>query len=66
MEEGISMRLSDIYAARRRMGHLVRETPLVRSPFLSGLCGGEVWLKLENLQINGSFKVRGALSKILG
>jgi threonine dehydratase len=59
------MQLSDFYAARRRMGHLIRETPLEFSPFLSDVCGGEVWLKLENQQLNGSFKARGALNKIL-
>jgi threonine dehydratase len=59
------MQLSDFYAARRRMGHLIRETPLEFSPFLSDACGGEVWLKLENQQLNGSFKARGALNKIL-
>ena len=55
----------DIYAARSRIGHLIRETPLEFSQFLSDLCGGEVWLKLENQQLNGSFKARGALNKIL-
>jgi len=59
------MQLSDLYAARSRMGHLIRETPLEFSQFLSDLCGGEVWLKLENQQLNGSFKARGALNKIL-
>ena len=59
------MQLSDFYAARRRIGHLIRETPMVPSPFLSDACGGEVWLKLENQQLKGSFKARGALNKIL-
>jgi threonine dehydratase len=59
------MQLLDIYAARSRMGHLIRETPLEYSHFLSDMCGGEIWLKLENLQLNGSFKARGALNKIL-
>ena len=59
------MQLLDLYAARSRMGHLIRETPLEFSQFLSDLCGGEVWLKLENQQLNGSFKARGALNKIL-
>jgi threonine dehydratase len=59
------MQLSDFYAARRRIGHLIRKTPLEFSPFLSDACGGEVWLKLENQQLNGSFKARGALNKIL-
>ncbi len=59
------MQLLDFYAARSRMGHLIRETPLEFSQFLSDMCGGEVWLKLENQQLNGSFKARGALNKIL-
>jgi threonine dehydratase len=59
------MELRDIYAARRRIRGRVRETPLEHSPFISELCGGEVWLKLENLQLTGSFKIRGALNKLL-
>jgi threonine dehydratase len=59
------MQLLDLYAARSRISHLIRETPLEFSQFLSDLCGGEVWLKLENQQLNGSFKARGALNKIL-
>ncbi len=35
------------------------------SPGLSGVCGGDVWLKLENQQVSGSFKIRGAANKIL-
>jgi threonine dehydratase len=60
-----AMELRDIYAARMRIRGLVRETPLEPSPFLSDMCGGEVWLKLENQQITGSFKARGALNKLL-
>ena len=59
------MELKEIDAARRRIRVEVRETPLEYSPFLSELCGGEVWLKLENLQLTGSFKIRGALNKLL-
>lgn len=59
------MELKDFYAARSRIGNLIRETPLEFSPFLSQACGGEVWLKLENQQLTGSFKARGALNKIL-
>jgi len=60
-----AMELRDIYAACRRIRGLVRETPLEPSPFLSDMCFGEVWLKLENQQITGSFKARGALNKLL-
>jgi threonine dehydratase len=59
------MDLRAIYAARRRIGRHIRETPLERSHFLSEFCGGEVWLKLENQQLTGSFKVRGATNKLL-
>lgn len=60
-----AMELMDIYEARRRIRGLVRETPLEPSPFFSDMCGSEVWLKLENQQITGSFKARGALNKLL-
>lgn len=43
----------------------IRETPLEYSPFLSTLSGCQVYLKLESIQITGSFKLRGALNKIL-
>jgi len=56
--------LEDIEEARERIGNLIKRTPLTRSRFLSDLCGGEVYLKLENLQIANSFKIRGALNKM--
>ena len=59
------MELREIYRARRRISGHVRETPLDGSAFLGDLCGGEVRLKLENQQLTGSFKVRGALNKML-
>lgn len=52
-------------AARRRIRAFLRETPIEWSPELSSLTGGDVWLKLECLQLTGSFKLRGALSKLL-
>ncbi|HKS16456.1 MAG TPA: pyridoxal-phosphate dependent enzyme [Planctomycetota bacterium] len=42
----------------------LKRTRLVRSAWLSGLYGGEVWLKCENEQETGSFKVRGAIAKV--
>lgn len=54
----------DIRAAQRIItGALVR-TPTVPAPALSELAGARIVLKLENLQITGSFKVRGALVKM--
>jgi threonine dehydratase len=43
----------------------VRETPLEYSPYLSDKCECNVYLKLENQQVTGSFKARGALNMIL-
>jgi len=50
--------------ARRRAAGVVKTTPLDLSTTFSTLCGREIYLKLENLQKTGSFKVRGALNKI--
>ena len=59
-----SLGLPDVYAARQRLAGLVRRTFLQPSPSLSALAGGEVRLKLECLQETGSFKLRGATSKL--
>ena len=56
--------LKDILIARQNIGHLVRRTPLQHSFVLSERAGSDVWLKLENLQRTGAFKVRGAINKI--
>jgi threonine dehydratase len=42
----------------------IRRTPVEFSPSLSQLLGAPVWLKLESLQLTGSFKIRGALFRI--
>src|SRR5262245_17913012 len=56
---------AEITQAAERIGPYVRETPLIRSLLLGDDQGGGVFLKLENLQHTGSFKVRGALNKLL-
>lgn len=53
-----------VLAANRIAAH-IRETPLDYSPALSELSGANVYLKLENLQHTGSFKLRGAFNKLL-
>ena len=58
------LRPTEVLAAARRIADLVRRTSLVRSPALSELAGGDVYLKLENEQITGSFKLRGAMNAI--
>jgi len=57
--------LTDIQNARRRIQGTVHLTPCVRAQNLSHMAGCEVYLKLENQQITGSFKDRGSLNKIL-
>ena len=54
-----------INAADQRIREHVRQTYLEYSPVLSGLCAGNVYCKLENLQHTGSFKLRGAFNKVL-
>jgi threonine dehydratase len=54
----------DAAAARAAGADLVRHTPVLSSRSLSEACGGTVVLKAENLQRTGSFKLRGALSKL--
>jgi len=51
--------------AAERIQPYVRTTPLDHSLYLSRLLGAEVFLKLENMQHTGSFKVRGAMNKLL-
>ncbi|GAB1403194.1 threonine ammonia-lyase [Lentimicrobium sp.] len=55
---------SDIIAAQSVLRNVIKETPLERSKSFSSMSGAEVFLKLENLQTTGSFKVRGAYYKI--
>ena len=57
--------IDQVLKARERIGQLTRVTPLRPSKYLSGLTGASVFLKLENEQISGSFKVRGALNRMM-
>lgn len=51
--------------AANRIAPYIRETPLDYSPYFSQITGANVYLKLENLQHTGSFKLRGAFNKLL-
>ena len=57
--------LQDIYRARRAIAGRIRRTPLAVSDSLSRAAGAPVHLKLEHLQITGSFKLRGATNAVL-
>jgi threonine dehydratase len=54
----------DIEQARRRLDRIVKPTPLIRSATLERMLAAEVYLKPENLQKTGSFKIRGAYNRI--
>ena len=53
-----------VIAAGDRLRAVVRRTRLLRSDGLSAIAGGDVWLKLENEQVTGSFKIRGAMNAV--
>ena len=56
--------LADVEAAAALIDGVVRHTPLEHSRALAERAGGPVWLKCENLQRTGSFKIRGAYTRI--
>lgn len=62
MNPDISLQVA---AAKARIDPYIRTTPLEYTPVLSEITGSNVYLKLENLQITGSFKARGAVNKVL-
>jgi threonine dehydratase len=57
---GTGPTLADVKEARRRLDGVARETPVYVSESFARMTGREVWLKAENLQRTGSFKIRGA------
>ena len=56
--------IEKVRQAAKMIRDKVIRTPLVHSPSLSRMFGGEIYLKLENLQKTGSFKIRGATYSI--
>jgi len=61
----LAIELKDVQQARARMGDAIYYSPCAHSMMLSRLTGQEVYLKLDNLQMTGAFKERGALNRIL-
>ena len=57
-------KLEELKEAQKRMESVINATPCNYSAAYSNITGGEIFLKLENLQRTGSFKVRGAYNKI--
>lgn len=65
MNSNQKIALPRITSAHEKIQPHIRKTPLELSPQLSEKTGSEVYLKLENWQKTGSFKIRGALNKML-
>ena len=57
--------VTDVYEARRRLGARLPRTPLLPSSWLSSIADGQVFLKIESLNLTNSFKIRGALNAAL-
>lgn len=57
--------LEDVYRAKETVGPMAHYTPLDYSTSLSKMTRNAIYMKLENLQKTGSFKVRGAYNKIM-
>lgn len=58
------LNLEKIYEAQKRIKDVVVQTPLAFAPYLSEISECEAYLKKENLQVTGAFKIRGAYNKI--
>ncbi len=56
--------LDNIKEAKENLKDVAQNTPLTKAPILSELFNSEIYLKKENLQLTGSFKLRGAYNRI--
>ena len=59
------LKLEDFKAAKERVDEVIDETRLIHSDAFSNECGNDVYIKPENLQETGAFKIRGAYNKII-
>ncbi len=59
------MHLDNIKAARENIKDVVVKTPLLHSKFFSKASNNNVYMKCENLQLTGAYKLRGALNKMM-
>jgi threonine dehydratase len=62
---GEQFSIDDVQAAARRLLHRIHRTPVVSCQSVDDASGYQVFLKCENLQRAGAFKIRGALNKLL-
>src|SRR4051794_12832076 len=62
--EARTVTAGDVERAASAVAGIIRETPVLPATRLSRRTGGTIWLKAENLQVTGSFKVRGAINRL--
>ena len=64
LDINMAPQFKDIERADERLRGVIHPSPLIRSGYFTRLLGSEIFLKLENLQETGAFKVRGAYNRI--
>ncbi|MDP8011451.1 MAG: threonine ammonia-lyase [Thermoplasmata archaeon] len=64
MSEQFMIGMTEVMEAEKILRNIVKRTPVEHSRMFSEMSGNDVYLKLENLQTTGSFKIRGAYNKI--
>lgn len=64
MKQNFKISLSDIQRAAKRLKPVLKPTKIIFSDYFSELSGAKVYLKPENLQMTGAYKIRGAYNKI--
>jgi threo-3-hydroxy-L-aspartate ammonia-lyase len=64
-ETTLPVTINDVRAAAERIAPYVHRTPLLTSAALNRMTGADLRLKAEHLQLSGSFKIRGALNRLL-
>lgn len=64
IKHDLPVTIDDILEAKKRLAGNIYKTGMPRSNYLSERCGGEIYLKFENMQRTGSFKIRGAFNKL--
>lgn len=63
-DEQLEKHLAEITAAAERLKDVKADTRMIYSKYFSEACGNSIWIKPENLQNTGSFKLRGAYNRI--
>ncbi|MGC8651534.1 MAG: threonine ammonia-lyase [Minisyncoccia bacterium] len=64
MTEKQAVKMADVMEAEEVLKNVVKRTPIEHSRMFSEIARNDIYLKLENLQTTGSFKIRGAYNKI--